>query len=49
MKDLTIYMPVMLAATTSMRLVQICGLRWSDVDLDMDIFSLKISSKKKIH
>lgn len=40
-KDMTIYMPVMLAATTGMRLGEICGLRWHDVDLNDGFIQLK--------
>lgn len=40
-KHKTIYIPVMLAATTGMRLGEICGLRWQNVDLDNGYIQLK--------
>lgn len=40
-KSKTIYIPVMLAATTGMRLGEICGLRWQNVDLDNGYIQLK--------
>lgn len=40
-KSMTIYIPVMLAATTGMRLGEICGLRWHDVDLNNGYIQLK--------
>ncbi|MFL0269241.1 tyrosine-type recombinase/integrase [Candidatus Clostridium radicumherbarum] len=40
-KDMTIYIPVILAATTGMRLGEICGLRWSNVDLENGFIQLK--------
>lgn len=33
-KEKTIYIPVMLAATTGMRLGEICGLKWENINLD---------------
>lgn len=33
-KSMTCYIPVLLAGTTGMRLGEICGLRWKDVNLD---------------
>lgn len=40
-KSMTIYIPVMLASTTGMRLGEICGLRWNDVDLDKGYIQIK--------
>ena len=40
-KNMTIYVPVMLASTTGMRLGEISGLRWKDVDLDNKFIELK--------
>jgi integrase len=40
-KDMTIYIPIMLASTTGMRLGEICGIRWHDVDLDSGFIQLK--------
>lgn len=33
-KNLTCYIPVLLSGTTGMRLGELCGLRWKDVNLD---------------
>lgn len=33
-KNLTCYMPVLLSSTTGMRLGELCGLRWKDVNLE---------------
>lgn len=40
-KDMSIYIPVMLASTTGMRLGEICGLRWQDIDLENGFIQLK--------
>ncbi|MDP4146173.1 MAG: site-specific integrase [Bacillota bacterium] len=40
-KCMTIYIPVMLAATTGMRLGEVCGLKWSNVDLDNGYLQIK--------
>ena len=40
-KSTTIYIPVMIAATTGMRLGEICGLRWENVDLNNRFIQLK--------
>ncbi|AZV58950.1 site-specific integrase [Clostridium sp. AWRP] len=40
-KDKTIFVPVMLAATTGMRLGEICGLKWQNVNLDSGFIELK--------
>jgi integrase len=40
-KHMTIYWPVMLAATTGMREGEICGLLWDNVDLDNGIIYVK--------
>ncbi|MGH4117193.1 tyrosine-type recombinase/integrase [Clostridium sp.] len=40
-KSMTVYIPVMLASTTGMRLGEICGLRWKDVDLHNKFIELK--------
>jgi integrase len=40
-KDMTAYTPVMLAATTGMRLGEVCGLTWSNIDLDNKHIQLK--------
>lgn len=38
-KNLTCYIPVLLSATTGMRLGELCGLRWKDVNLkDKEIY-----------
>ncbi|WP_406541772.1 tyrosine-type recombinase/integrase [Clostridium ljungdahlii] len=38
-KNLTCYMPVLLSSTTGMRLGELCGLRWKDVNLkDKEIY-----------
>jgi integrase len=34
---MTVYIPILLASTTGMRLGEICGLRWKDVNLDNKI------------
>ena len=41
LKDMTIYIPVILAATTGMRLGEICGLRWANVDLENGFIQIK--------
>lgn len=40
-KDYTLYPPVLLAATTGMRLGEICGLTWQNVDLDSGFIEVK--------
>ena len=40
-KHMTVYIPIMLASTTGMRLGEICGLRWKDVDLDNKFIQVK--------
>lgn len=40
-KDKTIYVPVMLAATTGMRLGEICGLKWENINLDSGFIELE--------
>jgi len=40
-KDKTIYAPVMLAATTGMRLGEICGLKWENINLESGVIQLK--------
>jgi len=40
-KEMTTYIPVMLASTTGMRLGEICGLRWQDIDLENGFIQLK--------
>lgn len=40
-KDLSLYMPVLLAVTTGMRRGELCGLKWENVDLDNGILYVK--------
>lgn len=40
-KGMTCYVPVMLAATTGMRLGEICGLRWGNINLDNGYLEVK--------
>lgn len=40
-RNKTIYIPVMLAATTGMRLSEICGLKWENVNLDKGFIELE--------
>lgn len=40
-KDMTCYTPVMLAATTGMRLGEICGLTWDCIDLENGFIEVK--------
>lgn len=40
-KSSTIYLPVLLAVTTGIRLGEVCGLRWMDIDLDNKRLSIR--------
>ncbi len=40
-KNLTIFIPTMLASTTGMRLGEICGLTWKNIDLDNGFIQLQ--------
>lgn len=40
LQKFTCFIPVMLASTTGLRLGEICGLRWKDVDLEQKVVSV---------
>ena len=40
-KDKTIYIPVILASTTGIRLGELCGLRWENVDITNGFIQIK--------
>ena len=40
-KSSTIYLPVLLAVTTGIRLGEVCGLQWMDIDLDNKRLSIR--------
>jgi len=40
-KDSNIYLPILLAVTTGIRLGEVCGLRWMDIDLDNKRLSIR--------
>lgn len=46
LKDMTVYYPIMLAATTGMRLGEICGLTWDKVDLENGILYVEKQLQK---
>ncbi len=45
-KDMTLYLPVLLALTTGMRRGEICGLQWDNVDLENKVIYIKKQLQK---